>query len=253
MMSKEYKQPISRKVKERTNTGVMSLLWMFIGAIIAVMIGVFLYLSPLFEGYRKVDVNPEVKVEPLANESDTKAGKDYEFYDILPKRKFQGSESGLGDEPEELEVQPRPAQKSSPDVVVSAKKSAEDADITIVEGDDTYDGDNGDERVVAQKTRSKTSKTEDADKEIDKIQISANKVSYILQIRSYKNAEEADKKRAEVLMAGIEAQVIRTKDPSGVELYRVISTPMNSRAAAIEAERQLSESGIDALIVEQRY
>lgn len=253
MMSKEYKQPISRKVKERTNTGVMSLLWMFIGAIIAVMIGVFLYLSPLFEGYRKVDVNPEVKVEPLANDSDTKAGKDYEFYDILPKRKFQGSESVLGDEPEELEVQPRPAQKSSPDVVVSAKKSAEDADITIVEGDDTYDGDNGDERVVAQKTRSKTSKTEDADKEIDKIQISANKVSYILQIRSYKNAEEADKKRAEVLMAGIEAQVIRTKDPSGVELYRVISTPMNSRAAAIEAERQLSESGIDALIVEQRY
>lgn len=253
MMSKEYKQPISRKVKERTNTGVMSLLWMFIGAIIAVMIGVFLYLSPLFEGYRKVDVNPEVKVESLANESDTKAGKDYEFYDILPKRKFQGSESGLGDEPEELEVQPRPAQKSSPDVVVSAKKSAEDADITIVEGDDTYDGDNGDERVVAQKTRSKTSKTEDADKEIDKIQISANKVSYILQIRSYKNAEEADKKRTEVLMAGIEAQVIRTKDPSGVELYRVISTPMNSRAAAIEAERQLSESGIDALIVEQRY
>ncbi len=252
-MSKEYKQPISRKVKERTNTGVMSLLWMFIGAIIAVMIGVFLYLSPLFEGYRKVDVNPEVKVEPLANDSDAKAGKDYEFYDILPKRKFQGSESGLGDEPEELEVQPRPAQKSSPDVVVSAKKSAEDADITIVEGDDTYDGDNGDERVVAQKTRSKTSKTEDADKEIDKIQISANKVSYILQIRSYKNAEEADKKRAEVLMAGIEAQVIRTKDPSGVELYRVISTPMNSRAAAIEAERQLSESGIDALIVEQRY
>ena len=250
MMSKEYKQPISRKVKERTNTGVMSLLWMFIGAIIAVMIGVFLYLSPLFEGYRKVDVNPEVKVEPLANDSDTKAGKDYEFYDILPKRKFQGSESGLGDEPEELEVQPRPAQKSSPDVVVSAKKSAEDADITIVEGDDTYDGDEG---VVAQKTRSKTSKTEDADKEIDKIQISANKVSYILQIRSYKNAEEADKKRAEVLMAGIEAQVIRTKDPSGVELYRVISTPMNSRAAAIEAERQLSESGIDALIVEQRY
>lgn len=252
-MSKEYKQPISRKVKERTNTGVMSLLWMFIGAIIAVMIGVFLYLSPLFEGYRKVDVNPEVKVEPIANDSDAKAGKDYEFYDILPKRKFQGSESGLGDEPEELEVQPRPAQKSSPDVVVSAKKSAEDADITIVEGDDTYDGDNGDERVVAQKTRSKTSKTEDADKEIDKIQISANKVSYILQIRSYKNAEEADKKRAEVLMAGIEAQVIRTKDPSGVELYRVISTPMNSRAAAIEAERQLSESGIDALIVEQRY
>lgn len=252
-MSKEYKQPISRKVKERTNTGVMSLLWMFIGAIIAVMIGVFLYLSPLFEGYRKVDVNPEVKVEPLANDSDTKAGKDYEFYDILPKRKFQGSESGLGDEPEELEVQPRPAQKSSPDVVVSAKKSAEDADITIVEGDDTYDGDNGDEGVAAQKTRSKTSKTEDADKEIDKIQISANKVSYILQIRSYKNAEEADKKRAEVLMAGIEAQVIRTKDPSGVELYRVISIPMNSRAAAIEAERQLSESGIDALIVEQRY
>ena len=170
MMSKEYKQPISRKVKERTNTGVMSLLWMFIGAIIAVMIGVFLYLSPLFEGYRKVDVNPEVKVEPIANDSDAKAGKDYEFYDILPKRKFQGSESGLGDEPEELEVQPRPAQKSSPDVVVSAKKSAEDADITIVEGDDTYDGDNGDERVVAQKTRSKTSKTEDADKEIDKIQ-----------------------------------------------------------------------------------
>lgn len=245
-MSKEYKQPISRKTKERTNKGMMSLLWMFIGAIITVMIGVFLYLSPLFEGYRKVDVNPEIKVEPIANQTEN-TSQDYEFYEVLPKRKFQGSQSGLGDEPAEPEVQSIPTQKSS-DAVVSAKKSAQDATVTVVEGGDTYDGEE-----PAQKTSSETTKAADTDKEIDKIQISANKITYILQIRSYTNAEEADKKRAEVLMAGIEAQVVRIKDPSGVELYRVISSPMTSRAAAIEAERQLSENGIDALVVEQRH
>lgn len=71
-------------------------------------------------------------------------------------------------------------------------------------------------------------------------------------MRSYDNAEDADKKRLEVVMAGVDARVVHRIDPSGMSLYQVITTPFSSRVAAIEAERKLSSNGIDTIIVEQR-
>ena len=112
-----YKAPVDRKTQERTKAGWQSLLWMFVGAILAVMIGVFLYLSPLFDGFRKeVEVNAPVEVAPLPQ--NTEKSNDYEFYEILPQRKFQGSDSGLGEtpDPEIPEVEPR--RKKEVDVVV---------------------------------------------------------------------------------------------------------------------------------------
>lgn len=239
---KPYKEPVSRKEQARTRLGWASLLWMFVGAIITVMIAVFLYLSPLFDSFKKdVDVNQEVPVTPLPQEQ--KKPEEYEFYEILPERSFRSSQAGLGNDPDESSTSNTNSQNPpstetvrSPDVVVSTK--ADDAQITVVEENDTYD-DPSDTQT---------------DKQIDQIQISTAQTgkTYILQVRSYDNAEEADKKRLEVIMAGVDARVVHRIDPSGVSLYQVISVPFSNRMSAIEAERKLSNNGIDSLLIEQR-
>ncbi|MDO4896553.1 MAG: SPOR domain-containing protein [Moraxella sp.] len=244
-MKPYHKEPVSRETQARTRLGLLSLLWMFVGAIIAVMIGVFLYLSPLFDGFRKdVDVNPEVTITPLPQAPNKPS--EYEFYEILPERDFKTSQSGLGEAPsvsndeatqDDTPTTQTKAQTRAVDVVVSAK--ADDAQITVVEEDDTYD------EPTANTTAQK----------IDEIQISSaqNATTYILQVRSYDNAEEADKKRSEVIMAGVDAKVVHRIDPSGVSLYQVVSMPFHSRVSAIEAEQKLSNNGIDSLLIEQRH
>lgn len=241
-MKPYHKEPVSRETQARTRLGLLSLLWMFVGAIIAVMIGVFLYLSPLFDGFRKdVDVNPEATITPLPQAPNKP--NEYEFYEILPERDFKTSQSGLGEVPSVSDDEASQDSTATPktqaravDVVVSAK--ADDTQITVVEEDETYD------EPTANTTAQK----------IDEIQISSaqNATTYILQVRSYDNAEEADKKRSEVIMAGVDAKVVHRIDPSGVSLYQVVSMPFNSRMSAIEAEQKLSNNGIDSLIIEQR-
>lgn len=238
MMNRSFREPVDRRTEARTRSGWTSLLWMFVGAVIAVMVGVFLYLSPLFDSYKpkEVDVNPEVPVEPLPQ---APKPREYEFYEVLPKRDFQGGQSGLGNAPEptpqesikEQPTTPKPAPTKAVDVVVSAKPD----EITVVEENETYD---------APTKESKTAKA----------QVSTAPVTYtyILQIRSYDNAEEADKKRSEVIMAGVDAKVVHRIDPSGVALYQVISVPFSDRQDAMEAEQVLSSNGIDALLIEQR-
>ena len=242
-----YKAPVDRKTQERTKAGWQSLLWMFVGAILAVMIGVFLYLSPLFDGFRKeVEVNAPVEVAPLPQ--NTEKSNDYEFYEILPQRKFQGSDSGLGEtpDPEIPEVEPR--RKKEVDVVVTVPKNAKE-EITVVEEDATYD--DAPTEKPKPDTETATATDEGANTGGD-IKVSRSNSTYILQIRSYDNADDADKKLAEVMMAGVEARVVQRRDASGVELYQVLSQPMSSKAAALAAEQKLSSYGIDAIVVEQR-
>ena len=73
---------------------------------------------------------------------------------------------------------------------------------------------------------------------------------YILQVNSFQSSDEADKQRASVLLAGLPADVRHTNS-DGQEWYRVISGPFNSKNEALKAQRQLQDSGIDALVVEQ--
>lgn len=234
-MKKNYDKPISRQQKDRISSGLASLLWMFVGAMIAVMVGVFLYLSPLFDGFKvDVDVNPSVAVQPLPTTSEQP--ESYEFYEVLPKREFQMGRSVVGEKTEEVAV----ASSVKPDVVVNADKatkvitSAEKVDtqnqgVAIVEEETTYDGDDAK----------------------DNIKISTTKKSYILQIRSYDNPEEADLMRAEVMMAGVDARVIKRMD-NGMEIYQVVSNVMNASEVS-HASRRLKDNGIDALIVEQKH
>ncbi len=75
--------------------------------------------------------------------------------------------------------------------------------------------------------------------------------AYILQVNSFQSADDADKQRAAVLLAGLPVDVRHTTDSTGQEWYRVISGPYDSRAEALKAQRQLQDSGIDAIVVEQ--
>lgn len=73
---------------------------------------------------------------------------------------------------------------------------------------------------------------------------------YMLQVNSFQSADEADKQRASVLLAGLPADVRHTTS-DGQEWYRVVSGPFNSKNEALRAQRQLQDSGIDALVVAQ--
>lgn len=164
-MSKRYKQPIHRDTEARTRSGLLSLFWMFVGAVIAVMVGVFLYMSPLFDGFRKeVEVNPPAEVAPVPQ---TPQKNEYEFYEILPKREFKGGGAGLGEQkPAETEVVPPPADIPE-----------EDGDIEIVEENATYD---------------------------DPAEPAPKSGQYVLKLQNPKEIEDIDRVISELKMLGVD-------------------------------------------------
>ncbi|MDO4450187.1 MAG: SPOR domain-containing protein [Moraxella sp.] len=234
-MKKNYDKPISRQQKDRISSGLASLLWMFVGAMIAVMVGVFLYLSPLFDSFKAdVDVNPPMQVQPLP--ATPEQPENYEFYEVLPKREFQMGRSVVGEKTEEVAV----ASSVKPDVVINADKATK-----VITPAEKVDTQNQGVAIVEEET------TYDGDDTKDNIKISISQNSYILQIRSYDNPEEADRMRAEVMMSGVDARVIKRMD-NDTEIYQVVSNVMNASEVS-RASRRLKDNGIDALIVEQKH
>lgn len=202
------------------NFGLSALLWMLVGALIMVLIGVFFYLSPLFSELKRGEpVVQEAPVTPITNPDKP---VEFEFYEVLPKQDFHSV-------PEGVSVQDNAPERSrvaaTPDAVVvqsPAQKQAETID--VIEEDRTYD--ESDETTAG--------------------------TTYILQIRSYTTAEDADVKRAEVMLAGVDAVVVHRAGANDTHFYQVISTPMTSRSEAGLASEKLRNNGIDAIIVEQK-
>ena len=250
--------------EKRKSSSVSGLLWMFVGAVLTLMIGVFLYLSPLFDfspaGTPETDPNRQVQQRV---DTDVDNG-DYEFYDILPSQEMAtipdeaiGSEQDNNQigrieafEPDVVITQPNSNQDDSG---ISESTSSEpdrgtqndagnnsDNDIVVVEENATYDGTT---------PNSTTTKPNNATTAVQK-PIAAT--TYILQINSFGNADEADRRRAQVLMAGIDAKVVKNATGSGALIYQVISRPMNNRQAVTNAQQRLQNNGIDSIIVEQR-
>ncbi|MDE2421461.1 MAG: SPOR domain-containing protein [Gammaproteobacteria bacterium] len=94
------------------------------------------------------------------------------------------------------------------------------------------------------------SASSDSDSDTKSTQTKAAQTHYILQVNSFQSSDEADKQRASVLLAGLPADVRHTTS-DGQDWYRVISGPFNSKSEAMKAQKQLQDSGIDALVVEQ--
>lgn len=253
---------------KRERSSVAGLLWMFVGAVLTLMIGVFLYLSPLFDFNKSPDnaENADRQVQPRVN-TDTD-NEDYEFYDILPNQEMvaipdeqfgdgnQGQVGSNGFEPDVVVTEP-PVDSGNfgvsetttiePSAGNSAANSSDDGQITVTEEDATYDApsapsNNGNGNANSNNGNGNGRAS---------VQ-SAGGTTYILQINSFSNADEADRRRAQVLMAGVDAKVVKNTTANGEPIYQVISRTMSSRQAVSRAQQNLQNNGIDSIIVEQR-
>ena len=75
-------------------------------------------------------------------------------------------------------------------------------------------------------------------------------VSYILQVRSFDDPDQADARRAEIILNGLSADVVRSVE-NGKVWYRVVSGPYDSADAALIAQQTLQHSGIDSIVVKR--
>lgn len=75
-----------------------------------------------------------------------------------------------------------------------------------------------------------------------------DQASYILQVRSYPDPDSADARRAEIILNGLSADVVKTVE-NGQTWYRVFSGPYDSQDAALAAQQTLQHSGIDSIVI----
>lgn len=265
-------------VQKRQGGGVASLLWMFVGAILTVMCLGVLYL------WNPFDLGSETKaeqktVEPINQpKSET---NDFEFYDLLPDQEMISvPDEAVFDQDTQTTTAPDVLQ---PDVVVTtpstqtrdnsiqsiddlagvqdnstqtpvkpnAPAASGDNDIVIVEEEGTYD-DPTPSTSSGNQTSQSTGQANRVTQAGVKPAAASRPPSYILQINSFSSADEADKRRAQVLMAGVDAKVVKSKMNNGQVFYQVVSPTMTSRQNVVSAQQKLQNNGIDSLIVEQR-
>ena len=256
--------------QKRKSSSVSGLLWMFVGSILTLMIGVFLYLSPLFDFSptgSDAGTDADRQVQPRVD-TDTD-NSDYEFYEILPNQEMATiPDEDIGDinndrggsisafEPDVVVTQPEDASRTrdestenlgiSENTVIEPSSGnnvneAADDEIVVVEENATYDG-----------TPPSSNTPNNAGAGAATTQPAAPATTYILQINSFGNADEADRRRAQVLMAGVDAKVVKNTTANGLPIYQVISRPMDNRQAVTSAQQRLQNNGIDSIIVEQR-
>ena len=92
--------------------------------------------------------------------------------------------------------------------------------------------------------------TEEITAEGDDTAAPAHQTCYILQVRSYPDPDSADARRAEIILNGLSADVMKTTE-GGQTWYRVISGPYESQEAAVLAQQTLQHSGIDSIVVKR--
>ncbi len=140
--------------------------------------------------------------------------KDYQFYDLLPKQQVS---------PVPTEAVPSDTQAANNTIIAAPPPVVE----------------------VTPPQQNATNS--------DPVEITAaTTLQYILQVNSYQNPDDADARRAEILLVGLPADVRQSKIADGTLWFRVVSGPFANRAEAINAQRLLQDSGIDSLVVEQR-
>lgn len=270
-------------VEKRQSSGVASLLWMFVGALLTIMCLVVLYLWNPFEIGSETKTEQRT-VEPINQQPSPDEGNNFEFYDLLPDQEMislpdeavfdeDTTTSSEELEPDVVVTQPNTQQRNestinnSDNFDISEERTINPApqqqtsargeqDIVIVEEEGTYDDPVAEGNQSGNNTQGQGAAVNRNQSGRNGSQATANsapvKQSYILQINSFSNAEEADKRRAQVLMAGVDAQVVKSKMSNGQVVYQVVSPTMTNRQKVVSAQQRLQNNGIDSLIVEQR-
>lgn len=239
MLTKKPKSSATHNdIEERTHSGLHSLFMMCMGALIAVMIGVFLYFSPLFAQKKDSSdtVQPPAQVE-LKPAVPQKQGE-YEFYDILTKENTTPSIEGAITDPQKSQTD---IDDVKIDTVVADKKQPKTDDTPVDEYDDTPNLDDIEVQV----------QHDTYDEPAMHIARTNPNTTYILQIGSYYDSDEADSRRNEVMMAGVDARVV-VKDTDSGALYQVISRTYPTKDSLTRAYERLKNNGIDSITVEQK-
>jgi cell division protein FtsN len=200
-------------------------LWLIFGTLLGLSFAVVLYLWQPWQPSSRVEPEQISTTEPPADSTATaeqKQSENYQFYDLLPKQ----------------QVTPVPDQ-AVPKREITAAEPLPDAASAVT---DVFDGTDlaNTSPIASSAGQSSTS----AAAEVQPV--------YLLQVNSFTDADEADRQRAEVLLVGLSADVRQTTTRDGTLWYRVVSGPYVTRNEAMIAQRNLQDSGIDSLVVEQR-
>ncbi|ETR96514.1 SPOR domain-containing protein [Acinetobacter lactucae] len=137
--------------------------------------------------------------------------KDYRFYDLLPQQ----------------QVTPIPEQ--------AIPESKNQGTAMIVEAPST----------------TQPAASESAGIDTDQSATIPQQPTYILQVRSYNDPDQADARRAEIILNGLSADVVKSTE-NGQTWYRVISGPYDTQDAALAAQQTLQHSGIDSIVIKRK-
>ena len=74
--------------------------------------------------------------------------------------------------------------------------------------------------------------------------------TYVLQAGSFRHAEDADRRRAELLLLGLEPKVEETKGSNG-RWFRVLVGPFDSRSKMAAARSLTAQQNIDTLLLKR--
>lgn len=197
-----------RGVSERPNKPKKPLIPTWLGTLVVILI----VLSFLVALMLWKPWEPVKARGPVSTEQtiEEDSDKDYRFYDLLPQQQVTPI-------PEQAVPETR---TEEPSVIVEVPTVETPPPATTSESDGTNE-------IVA---------------------VVEVKPSYILQIRSYQDPDSADARRAEIILNGLSADVIRSVE-DGETWYRVVSGPYASQDAALIAQQRLQSSGIDSIVV----
>jgi len=76
--------------------------------------------------------------------------------------------------------------------------------------------------------------------------------SYLVQVGSFRRAEDADRMKAQLALLGFEATVSRASLGPQDTRYRVRSGPYRTLDAVKQARRRLAENGIDGIVIRHK-
>ena len=210
MLGKSPRGVSKRPKNTKKEKAIPSWLWLVVLVLAGMCVMIFLAL------WRPWQPAPKQTPNASAETTQQDTNKDYRFYDLLPQQQVTP-----------IPEQAIPEHKSGQDVmVIQAPRSAEKPKSTSTEDiNDPFD------ETVGTAT----------------IQADPN---YILQIRSYEDPDQADARRAEIILNGLSAEVIIANEGNQI-WYKVISGPYPSQEAASIAQQTLQNGGIDSFIVKQ--
>lgn len=210
------------------------------------------------KNYEFYDLLPEQEVTPIPDEVvvlEPDASQQNQADVTLKQQKKQQAQAAANDDQGNTEtydggdVLPEPSDEGASNKKAGNKKAGSEDSATTSKSN-TREADDPIETMIAKqgakpKQSAKSTKATTA-------KSSQPSTTYILQINSFGNAEDADRRRAEVLLAGVDARVVKTPVSEGEYLYQVISNVYQNKDSVFQDQERLKSSGIDALVVKRK-